>query len=105
MLALGCVLLASCGAKSDNQALLASDLVYFKQYEGWTKTITIDPWLAPRPDLVRHIKAERVKAIEAGSWSCQASWGCEESSDFTVHHNGDLLVSIEERLFWSRFGL
>lgn len=87
--------LAACDMKAEDQ-LLASDLVYLKQQRGWKKTIEIDPWLTSHPDLVRHLRSERVGAMEEGEWDCQASYRCYESSTFRLAYDGTRLVSIVE---------
>lgn len=94
-LIIGAILLSSCQAKAEDR-LLASELIYFKQEGGWTKSIQIDPWLAPRPDLVRHLRSERIKTMEDGAEECPVDWGCEESSEFRLYHRGERLVSIVE---------
>ena len=87
--------LAACDTKADDQ-LLASDLVYLKQQHGWKKTLKIDSWLTFHPDLVRHLRSERVRTMEEGRWDCRFDDGCFETSDFRLAYDGTRLVSIVE---------
>lgn len=87
--------LAACDTQAEDQ-LLASDLVYLKQQHGWKKTIRIDSWLTFHPDLVRHLRSERIRTMEEGRWDCRFDEGCFETSDFRLAYDGTRLVSIVE---------
>jgi len=92
---MGLALLASCNSAADD-TLAASDLTYVKEDKGWMDTITIDPWLASHPDLVRHLKAMRIKAMDESKWDCAAGFSCTQSSEFRLMHDGSRLVSVIE---------
>lgn len=94
---IGALLIAACSADSapqQGESLAASELTYFSKQSGWTHSLTIDPWLAPRPELVRSIRAGYVAATSDGQGDCGSAANCSNSSDFKVLHDGRALVSL-----------
>lgn len=89
--------LAGCKAEA-NEGLPASELTYSTTDQGWTLSITIDPWLGSRPDIVRKIREWRISNMLAGDDECytESGTGCEESASFEVHYDGTRLVSVLE---------
>lgn len=91
MLMTGC---SSNPAPERSKDLLATELTYSQQKAGWTHTLTIDPWLASRPELVRAIRAEYTAAAGKGYESCSSELGCSDTTTFQVAHSGPRLVSL-----------
>lgn len=94
---LGALLVTACSAASapqQDEYLPASELTYFSQDDGWTFMLTIDPWLAPRPELVRTIRAAYVAETSGEKRDCGTQLGCSHSTQFEVFHDGWALVSL-----------
>jgi hypothetical protein len=92
------LLVSGCSAKA-NDALLASELTWSQEKDGWSKSLEFSPWLAEHRDLVRRIRAERIAemtgdedgtcdAAADGSPTCQRSW------TYTLRYSGKRLISL-----------